>query len=329
MNLVLGLSFIILLSLCGSLESCTPTSKTGFYINNNQLFDANGNQFIMRGVNHAHTWYPLYIKSALSDIADKGANCVCIVLSNGIQWRQNRPDDVAELIQECKKNKLIAILEVHDTTGYGEQTTACLLSQAVDYWINLKDVLSGQGVYVIINIGNEPLGNNQPASTWINIHTEAIIRLREAGFRHTIIVDAANWGQDWQNIMKENAAMVFDTDPLKNIIFSIHMYEVYNSYEKIDTYMSAYAKNGLCLVIGEFGADNKGADVDEASIMERAEHYGFGYIGWSWCGNNAETKSLDIINRWDADSLSEWGDILINGDNGLSSTSKTCSVFIK
>lgn len=324
---ILCLFFIIFISSSSGLELSPPVTAKGFFINKSRLFDANGNQFIMRGINHAHTWYPLYLKSALSDIADKGANCVRIVLSNGVQWRQNSPGDVKRVIHACKQNKLIAILEVHDTTGYGEQNSACTMARAIDYWINLKEVINDQEAYVIINLGNEPLGNNQTANTWIDIHTDAINRLRDAGFTHTLMVDAANWGQDWQNIMKKNATVVLDADPYKNVIFSVHMYEVYDSYEKVDTYMSAFTNNDLCLVVGEFGADHRGEDVDEASIMERAEYYGFGYMGWSWCGNNAETRSLDIINKWDADSLSEWGDILINGDNGLSSTSNICSVF--
>ena len=31
--------------------------KEGFTIENGSLIDANGNKFIMRGINHAHTWY--------------------------------------------------------------------------------------------------------------------------------------------------------------------------------------------------------------------------------------------------------------------------------
>ena len=33
-------------------------AAAGFHISGRNLLDANGNNFIMRGVSHAHTWYP-------------------------------------------------------------------------------------------------------------------------------------------------------------------------------------------------------------------------------------------------------------------------------
>lgn len=79
---------------------------------------------------------------------------------------------------------------------------------------------------MIINIGNEPSGNNN-ASGWINATKNAIAEMRNTGFQHMLMVDAPNWGQDWEFIMRDNAASVFNSDPLKNIVFSIHMYGVF------------------------------------------------------------------------------------------------------
>ncbi|MBI0385344.1 glycoside hydrolase family 5 protein, partial [Streptomyces albiflaviniger] len=31
---------------------------TGLHISDGRLLEGNGNDFVMRGVNHAHTWYP-------------------------------------------------------------------------------------------------------------------------------------------------------------------------------------------------------------------------------------------------------------------------------
>ena len=102
------------------------------------------------------------------------------------------------------------MLEVHDTTGYGEATDAISLAQAVEYWKKIKSVLVGQEAYVIINIGNEPYGNVN-ASGWINDTKNAILAMRTAGFQHMLMVDAPNWGQDWEFIMRDNAASVFAT----------------------------------------------------------------------------------------------------------------------
>ncbi|CAM5603791.1 hypothetical protein SAURM35S_03640 [Streptomyces aurantiogriseus] len=202
------------------------TRATGLHISDGRLLEGNGNDFIMRGVNHAHTWYPGETQS-LADVKALGANTVRVVLSNGHRWTKNSPADVANVIAQCKANRLICVLEVHDTTGYGEEAAAGTLDQAADYWIGLKDVLAGQENYVIVNIGNEPWGNTNPQG-WTDPTIAAIKTLRNAGLEHTIMVDAPNWGQDWQGVMRANARSVYDADPTGNLIFSIHMYSVFD-----------------------------------------------------------------------------------------------------
>lgn len=141
------------------------------------------------------------------------------------------------------------------------------------------------------------------------------------------MVDAPNWGQDWQGFMLNNAQSVFNSDPKLNTIFSVHMYEVYSSYNSVNDYISSFTNKGLVLVIGEFASTHKGSDVDQDSIMERSETLSLGYIGWSWSGNDTTTSDLDIVNNWDNNSYSTWGNILINGQNGIKSTSTLATVF--
>ncbi|MFE9751218.1 hypothetical protein ACFYOT_40460 [Saccharothrix saharensis] len=52
-----------------------------------------------------------------------------------------------------------SVLEAHDITGYGERSGAVTLNQAVDYGLGVGSALVGQEKYVI-NIGDEPYGNN-------------------------------------------------------------------------------------------------------------------------------------------------------------------------
>jgi mannan endo-1,4-beta-mannosidase len=212
----------VVLVLMGLLQT-TMTSQAlqGFYVSNGRLYDANGSEFIMRGVNHAHTWYTSQT-SSFANIKNAGANAVRVVLSSGHRWTRNDAADVANVIALCKQNHLICMLEVHDTTGYGEEGAAATLDQAVDYWISIQSALTGEEAYVLINIGNEPYGNNG-YQTWAADTSAAIVRLRNAGFDHTIVVDAPNWGQDWSFTMRDNAASVVNSDPDANMIGSIHM----------------------------------------------------------------------------------------------------------
>lgn len=319
----------VLVAAC--VQFAASPALAGFSVQNGNLIDNNGNVFILRGIAHPHVWFPTQTATAIPNIAATGANAVRLVLGNGRQWGPNSQADVANLITLCKNNKLIAIPEVHDCTGFGDTggfaPNAAPLSTAVDYWISIQGALTGQENYVIINIANEPFGNGVSASTWVNEHIAAIQRLRNAGFTHTLMIDAANWGQDWENIMRNNATQVFNADPLRNIVFSVHMYEVYQQDSVIESYMNAFDTANLPLVIGEFAATHGSSDVNEASIMQRAQQHGFGYIGWSWSGNGGGLGALDVVVNFNPAQRTSWGNTLIGGANGIAATSQIASVY--
>ncbi len=299
-------------------------AATGLHIADGRLLEANGNDFVMRGVNHAHTWYPGELQS-LADIKALGANTVRVVLADGHRWSANSASDVANVVAQCKANRLICVLEVHDTTGYGEDSAAGTLDQAADYWIGLKDVLAGQEDYVVVNIGNEPWGNTNPDG-WTAPTIAAIQKLRAAGLQHTIMVDAPNWGQDWQGVMRANAQSVYAADPTGNLIFSIHMYSVFDTAAEITDYLNAFVAAELPILIGEFGgpADQWG-DPDEDTMMATARQLNLGYLAWSWSGNT--DPILDLATDFDPARLSSWGQRVFNGANGIAQTAKEATVF--
>ncbi|MEU5624667.1 cellulase family glycosylhydrolase [Streptomyces tendae] len=296
----------------------------GLHIAEGRLLEGNGKDFVMRGVNHAHTWYPGETQS-LADVKALGANSVRVVLSDGYRWSENGPEDVAAVIERCKANRLICVLEVHDTTGYGEDAAAGTLDHAADYWIGLKDVLAGQEDYVVVNIGNEPWGNTDPAG-WTEPTVAAVKKLRAAGLQHTIMVDAPNWGQDWQGVMRAEARSVHDADPTGNLIFSIHMYSVYDTAQEVTDYLNAFVDAKLPILIGEFGgpADQYG-DPDEDTMMAAAEQLGLGYLAWSWSGNT--DPILDLALDFDPGRLSDWGERIFHGADGIAQTSKEATVY--
>lgn len=301
-----------------------PASEGGFRVDGTKLVDANGNEFVMRGINHAHTWFRDQLDTALDGIAATGANCVRIVLSDGDQWTKIPAEEMEETITKCIERKMIAIVELHDGTGKEEQS---YLDNAVDYWIEMKDVLNKYTNTVILNIANEWIGS-WDARKWQKGYTEAIPRLREAGIKNTIMVDAAGWGQYGESIKKAGKA-VFDSDPDKNTMFSVHMYGTAGKNKStITSNLKAATDKDLCVVVGEFGWNHSDGDVDEGYIMQYCAENDLGYIGWSWKGNGGGVEYLDIAVDWTGDTLSsDWGEVLVNGDNGIKKTSKICSVF--
>jgi mannan endo-1,4-beta-mannosidase len=318
---VLGL----LVSVLGSGAGEAEAAATGLRVSNGRLYEADGNEFVMRGVNHAHAWYPDRAGS-IADIAAKGANTVRVVLSSGDRWTRTSSSTVSSLIGQCKASKVICVLEVHDTTGYGEDAAAVSLDRAADYWTGVKSALRGQENYAIVNIGNEPFGNSGYGA-WTEATKNAIRKLRAAGISNALMVDAPNWGQDWSHTMRDNAASVFAADPDRNTVFSVHMYGVYDTAAEVQSYLNHFVQNRLPLVIGEFGDQHSDGNPDENAIMATAQSLRIGYLGWSWSGNGGGVEYLDLVHNFQAGSLTAWGQRLFHGANGIAATSRTATVY--
>ncbi|GIO86201.1 hypothetical protein J25TS5_31330 [Paenibacillus faecis] len=297
--------------------------RTGFYIDGTTLYDANGNPFVMRGINHAHTWYKDQLSAAIPAIAATGANTVRIVLSDGQQWSKDSLSSIQNLITLCEQNKLVVVLEVHDGTG---SDSPAVLENIANYWIEMKNALIGKEKTVILNIANEWYGSWDGAG-WANGYISVIPKLRNAGIKNTFIVDSAGWGQYPQSIF-DYGAQVFNADPLRNTMFAIHMYEYAGgNASTVKSNIDQVLNKNLALVIGEFGIRHTNGDVDEATIMSYSEEKGVGYLGWSWKGNGSGLEYLDMSHDWAGTSYTEQGNILINGPNGIRATSEICSVF--
>lgn len=298
------------------------SAAVGLHVVGRNIVEANGQTFVMRGINHEHTWFTNQT-SSFANVKALGANTVRVVLSGG-RWTANTAADVTNVINLCKQNKLICVLENHDTTGYGEDGAAYTLDQAVNYWISIKSALVGQENYVSINIGNEPIGNNNPAQ-WTSATAAAIQRMRANGFEHLLMVDAPNWGQDWQNVMRDTGQTVLDADTQRNTVLSIHMYSVYAQASTIISYLDAFQAKGWPLVIGEFGWQFDSSQVDDQTLLAQAVSRNLGYLGWSWAGNN--DPILDMATGFNPAALTTWGVRIFNGTNGIKATATQATIY--
>jgi mannan endo-1,4-beta-mannosidase len=300
-------------------------AAVGLRVSSGRIAEANGSNFIMRGVSHPHVWYTNQT-SSFANIKALGANTVRVVLGSGQRWGPS--NDLGTVVNLCRTNRLVCVLEVHDTTGYGEEGAAATLDQAASYWIGQRTALAGTENFIIINIGNEPFGNNQGVSaTWPTATSNAIGRLRGAGFEHMIMVDAPMWGQDWQFIMRDNAQTVFNSDPQRNTVFSIHMYGVFDTAAEIQDYLGRFRTAGLPIVVGEFGHNHSDGNPDEDTIMSYTQANGIGYIGWSWSGNGGGVEYLDMVTNFNPAQLTSWGQRIFNGTNGIRATSREATWF--
>ncbi len=306
-------------------DTTTTTTNTqqssgkGFYVENQKIMDANGNEFIMRGINVAHAWYQSNTEQTLKAAAAKGCNTVRIVCADGGQWTKTSAAELEKIIGWCKENKLICVLEAHDATGSDKVEDVVA---AAKYWAENKDILNKNADYVILNIANEWVGTWDSA-TWAKGSSEAIKVVRDAGIKNMIMIDSAGWGQYGASI-KEKGAEVFASDPDKNTVFSIHFYGTAGkNAQTIKENIDGALTSGAPVLAGEFGYTHSDGDVDEIALMNYCEEKGLGYLAWSWKGNGGGVEYLDLVSDWDGNSQTEWGDIFF----GAMKNSKPASVF--
>lgn len=296
----------------------------GFHVDGTRLLDANGNEFIMRGVNHAHAWYANNDAKALEGIAATGANSVRIVLSDGVEYSRDSVQMVSALVSKCKNLGMIAILEVHDGTGSNDPE---MIEAAVEFWIEVKDALIGNEAYAILNIVNEWQGSYS-REKYESTYCKAVADLRAAGIMNTIMIDSSGWGQQPKSVM-ECGQNILAADPLGNTMFAIHMYGTAGkNAETIKNNIDGVREQGLCVCIGEFGWNHSDGDVDEDYIMQYCTEIGVGYLAWSWKGNGGGVEYLDMTTDWSGENLTpEWGEKVVNGEYGIRNTSVPCTVF--
>ncbi len=222
----------------------------------------------------------------------------------------------------------VDIVKVSKANGFIELKVMKVNGESKDYYfVKIKDAIIGKEDRVIVNIANEWMGEWNSAN-WATGYKAAIPIIRNAGFKHTIMVDAGGWGQHGQSV-KDAGKQVFDADPQKNVIFSIHMYGTAGKdAATIKNNMDGVINQGLALCIGEFGWNHSDGNVDEATIMSYCQEKKVGWMAWSWKGNSSEVAYLDLSSDWAGNSLtSNWGVPVVNGTNGLKQTSKICSIF--
>lgn len=284
-------------------EATAGRTHSGIYADGTTLRKPDGTPLIMRGVNHAHSWYREYDETALNAIAATGANTVRLVFSDGERWEKDSAETLRNLIEECRKRGLVCVAEVHDATGSDSVDD---LLKAARYWCDMAAVLKGTEDCCIVNIANEWCGSWN-GKRWRNGYVQAVRMLREAGIENCIMVDTAGWGQ-YGKAARDYGKEVFSADPLGNTIFSIHMYGMSGRWEWLIRYnLEGVIRQNLCVCVGEFGWTHSDGNVKEDYLMEYCQEQNIGWLAWSWKGNSGGVEYLDLAETWDGSELSDWG----------------------
>lgn len=301
------------------------SAKPGFFVQDRYLYSKDNEKVILRGVNHMFIWTDREGKT-IPEIAKTGANCVRIVWNT-----RGRVSDLDRIIAQCIENGMIPIPEIHDTTGNWDR-----LPEALDFWLREEtlQVISNHQQYLILNVGNEPGDKEQDPDDFFMAYSMIVTRMRAAGIRVPLMIDADFWGQSEKNIMNVGPRLL-QADPEHNLLFSIHMWwpsELHNAeatgYATVEDRVRGVLKDSvekkLPLVIGEFAPVAVGGarEIPYHLIMSEAERLDIGWLAWSWGPGNFDSPEMDMTVHGSFNTLVSWGkEICVDSPNGIQNTS--------
>ena len=151
--------------------------------------------------------------------------------------------------------------------------------------------------YLLVNIGNEVGDDSVGVNEFISAYTPVIRKMRNAGIRTPLVVDAPDFGKNIDVFIDGGASGLLNVDP--NLIFSVHPYWGIADGADVDFIQSKFSaafSAGYAQIIGEFcewGAYNGDDSIcagdgrcDYATIMAEASARGFGWYAWEWGPGN-------------------------------------------
>ncbi len=314
---------------------------TGFYVVGRNIYDANGNEFVIRGFDQTQWWgSPTNNIASIAEVPKTQANAVRVVFGPG--FGAASPAQREAVVGQYISEGIVPIVEDHGATSQMDLNS---LNTVVDRWLDPANVqwLKQDERYIILDIANEwgPVDY-----TWAQGYESAIARLRAAGINCLLMVDAGGYGQGFDDILTW-WQQILNSDPQHNVVFDIHMYsdwatedysQVVGTYDgrtpyDMNTELLKAVSENIPLVVGEFSW-NPSSGIDTYSTqraMQIFQSLDIGWLAWSW-NQNGDTR-LDMLAdqayQYDSNAdLTPFGNLVINDPNdGLKATARRASVF--
>ncbi len=296
----------------------------GFKVGGRHIYDPNNEKFIIRGVNKMIVWLDPDGIPSFSEIAKTGANCVRIVWS----VKDGTMEGLDTAIQNCIKEKLVPVIELHDHTGSWGDT---VFEMSNNYWTDPKmtGIIKKYERYLIVNYGNE-LGDNTVTNEQFRLrYSDAVNKMRKAGIRVPIMIDAAAWGTG-MNYITDNWEYLRKHDPMNNLIFSIHMWWNDGDSRRVKDAIENAKTAGIPLVVGEFavaGMENKGLICYETIISE-CHKTEIGWLAWEWGPGNLHGNLMDMTTNNKSETLWGWAkEVCISSPYSIKNTAIRPDIF--
>jgi mannan endo-1,4-beta-mannosidase len=287
------------------LWSTVAYPQPGLRVSGRHLLTPCGDTLVIRGVNKMTIWTDdLDVrKASYAEIKRTGANCVRIVwLAQPSPFEQDAgPDGLDRTIQDAIDAGLIPMVELHDATGDFSR-----LPIAVNYWTSpaVAAVVKKHERYLLVNIANEAGDETVTDQQFTSAYTQAVNALRSAGIRTPLVIDAADWGKNLEQLVRVGSPLQ-QSDPDHNLLFSVHMYWAVTDGADADfirDQINAGVNAGLPFIVGEFTEwfnrdDQCTSQTDYRSIIQYCQQFGIGWLAWEWGpGNEYADPTCEIMN---------------------------------
>jgi hypothetical protein len=200
----------------GQVQRPAYNTGNGFFVYDGKLYDPNGNEFRIRGVNRCH-----FDSNSQPGISNAHANAVRMFMYK-LSYGATAYADVIKT-QHIAYNEvpILSMPQFPDgTTTSGDQSTDELAS-GVAWWVANASTFTPLNKYLIVNIANE--WGPKDSTVWRDAYISAVASMRAAGYLGPLLIDAGGSGQDEDDI-DTYAAAVLASDPQKNLIFAYHLY---------------------------------------------------------------------------------------------------------
>jgi len=304
----------------------TLISGKSLKVKGSKLYDGNGKELLLRGINIAHAWFADKTQFSINEVSALGANSARIVLACGVTYPKSYYSEIKQIINWCESAGLVCVLELHDFTG--SDNPSDITYTALNYWREMKDLVNQHKDSVIVNIANEWQGTWNKGNLWGDTYVSAVKSMRAYGIENVIMIDASGYGQETGPVIKD-AKRVLNADPDRNIIFSYHVYSALGKDD--NTLLNGFnglKSTGVCWIAGEFGWWQNGGDVVYKTLMNYCKNNNIGWFAWSWSGNSGIDLCLDLTspNSFSRKDLTTWGKYVFYGDGGIQSTSKKANI---
>ncbi len=327
-NNLLTVIFVLLLKM--SFAQPFTTIKA----NGSRLIGICGDTILLHGLNYEpFNWGYDINDEKFAEISNTGSNCVRIPWYTSSAAAGGAPlfdqlENLDTAIARCIRNKMIAIVDLHDNTCNGDISQIATLS---NWWLspNVIAMINNYKHSLIINIANEAgyvqwTGNAAAALVdFKNTYQSIVSNMRNAGIEVPLMIDAPDCGTGLDDLASI-AVSLQTNDPLHNLIFSAHAYwYAYAGNDSItmrNKIANALSQN-VPIVLGEIANLQDDAApcayvLNYEALLHICSDLGVSWLAWSWDHDNCPARQISSNGNFS--SLTIYGnDIVYNTDYGL------------